>query len=118
MRWVEAAAQRPHHCAAIPFSGMHAKGGFIDTGVDLPGWDPHVYVSVTFIEEAARYLGFPSRQDAESLQGQLDASVARVRELEAELAEKTAQLQAVEVLKNGGFAQAKRPGRPKQKAGV
>lgn len=59
MRWVQQATLRPHHCAAIPFVGnSNAKKGFFDTGQDLPGWDPHVYVSVEAVEEMARLIGW------------------------------------------------------------
>lgn len=113
MRWVEAAAMRPHHCAAIPFSGMHSPGGFIDTGVDLPGWDPHVYVSVQWIAEAVKFLGWPEPQDVQALRSEVASRDAELEQLRAEVAEKDQQLAAIEVLKNNGFQQAKRPGRKK-----
>lgn len=118
MRYVEAAAMRPHHCAAIPFSGMHSPGGFIDTGVDLPGWDPHVYISRTWVDEAARFFGWTSPQQADQLNAALADKDRELEQLRTSLAEREKQLEAVQVLKNTGFEQARKPGRPKTKAGV
>lgn len=118
MRWVEAAAQRPHHCAAIPFSGMHTARGFIDTGIDLPGWDPHVYISVEWIAEAARFLGWPTEQEYQALQTELASRDTELETVRETLRERDEMIEAVQVLKNTGFEQARRPGRPKQKAGV
>lgn len=115
MRWVPHAAIRPHRCAAIPFIGnSNTRGGFIDTGQDLPGWDPHVYVSVEAVKEMARMIGWApadtgQRQRLENLRGQL-------AEAEAETALLREQLAAVRVLKNSGFAQANPPGRPRKVA--
>jgi hypothetical protein len=117
MRWVAHAALTPHRCAAIPFIGnSNAKKGFIDTGSDLAGWDPHVYVSVEAVEEMARMVGWqPShvqaghKERAAEMQTKLDAANAEIERLEEQLA-------AVKVLKNGGFAQANPPGRPRKVA--
>lgn len=84
MRWVQQAALRPHRCAAVPFIGNATAGeGFIDTGHDLPGWDPHVYVSVTAVKEMARMIGWAPRQGTDPRVADLQA---RVAELEQQIA--------------------------------
>lgn len=117
MRWVAHAAMRPHRCAAVPFIGnSNAKKGFIDTGTDLAGWDPHVYVSVEAVEEMARMIGWQPAH----VQQVNAAKASDVRaELEAAKAEADVlreQLAAVRVLKQTGFVQANPPGRPKKVA--
>lgn len=117
MRWVPHAALRPHHCAAIPFVGNStAQDGFIDTGVDLPGWDPHVYVSVTAVKEMARLIGWQPAHVQQGVRDRLAEKDAEIESLRSDLAEKDKQLDAVQVLKNAGFAQTRAPGRPRKVA--
>jgi hypothetical protein len=117
MRWVPHAALRPHHCAAIPFVGnSNAKGGFIDTGVDLPGWDPHVYVSVDAVQEMARMIGWQPSHVQQGVRDRLAEKDAEIEQLRSCVAERDQQLEAVQVLKNAGFSQAKPPGRPRKAA--
>jgi hypothetical protein len=92
----------PHRCAIVPYI-TEDPGGFIDTGTELPGWDPHVYVSATGALEIAKAFGFPTP-------GALATAVARVTELEAANAELTeqldraqSQLDAVAVLQAHGY---------------
>jgi hypothetical protein len=113
VRLVTHAAIRPHRCAVIPFIGnSNAKEGFVDTGMDLPGWDPHVYVSVEAVKEMARLIGWqPStvlqghKQKVETLQRKLEG-------LEAENEALSEQLAAVHTLKQNGYTASKRVGRP------
>ena len=84
MRWVQQAVINPHRCAVIPFIGnSNSQKGFIDAGHDLPGWDPHVYVSVEAVEEMARLIGW---QPAGSLQLK-DTEIGRLERKVAELEE-------------------------------
>lgn len=115
MRWVPHAAMRPHRCAAIPFIGNStAKKGFIDTGQDLRGWDPHVYLSVEAVEQMARMIGWQPQHVAAQHADVSRRRDERVKELEAERDELQRRLEAVDVLKSAGFTQAKRPGRPRK----
>lgn len=117
MRWVAHAALRPHVCAAIPFIGnSNAKKGFIDTGCDLPGWDPHVYISVEAVEEMARMIGWQPNHVQQGHKNAVAELERRLEESRAENARLVEQLDAVKVLKNGGFAQANPPGRPRKVA--
>lgn len=91
MRWVRTPAIRPHRCAAIPFITNDQKG-FIDTGYDLMGWDPHVYVSVTGVEQMARMIGWipggavlQHEEDKKTLQSELQAARDEISQLRAQL---------------------------------
>ena len=115
MRWVSHAAIRPHRCAVVPFIGnSNAKKGFIDTGSDLPGWDPHVYVSVEAVEEMARMIGWQPAHVQAGVKDRLAEKDAVIESLRTDLAARDVQLEAVQVLKNAGFSQAKPPGRPRK----
>jgi hypothetical protein len=117
VRLVQHAALPPHRCAVVPFIGnSSAKRGFVDTGMDLPGRDPHVYVSVDAVEQMARMVGWQPafvlddfRRQIADLKGELEA-------LKAIVAQRDEQLDAVKVLKNAGFAQQGVPGRPRKAA--
>lgn len=122
-RWVDAAAIRPHHCALVPYLGNSAaRGGFIDTGVDLngPGGD-RVYLSAVGLEEYRRLglldgiLGEETARHAAAQAAYdrvLAAKDAEIAELRAELQDADRQLEAVHVLKSAGYTAARKPGRP------
>jgi hypothetical protein len=111
VRYVQHAALRPHHCAVIPFIGNTNGRGFIDTGIDLPGWDPHVYVSVEAVEEMAREIGWQPAHISAQAATRAGEKDARIAELEAEVADKTERLEAVQVLRSAGYTSARKPGR-------
>jgi hypothetical protein len=114
VRYVPHAAIRPHRCAVIPFIGNHNSRGFIDTGMDLPGWDPHVYVSVEAVEQMAGMIGWQPAHVSQQGSATIKSRDARIAELEAERDALTEQLGAVQVLKQAGYVQAKRPGKPRK----
>jgi hypothetical protein len=90
----------------------NAAGGFIDTGYDLHGWDPHVYVSVLAVQEMARMIGWVPPGTVSGNAAEAARLEARIAELETDIAEKDAQLAAVHTLKQAGYAPSKRVGRP------
>lgn len=113
MRLVPHAAIRPHRCAVIPFIGnSNTKRGFFDTGVDLPGWDPHVYVSVEAVEQMASQVGWQPNQIAAGYARQVKDRDQQIGTLEARIAELEQQVSAVQVLKAAGYTAARKPGRP------
>ena len=114
MRYVQHAALRPHHCAVIPFIGNTNGRGFIDTGIDLPGWDPHVYVSVEAIEEMARLIGWQPAHVSQQATAQAAGKDDRITEVEAERDELKAQLAAIGTLRLAGATTARPVGRPKK----
>ena len=115
MRWVPVAANRPNRCAAIPFLSAHDSKGFIDTGTVLPGWDPHVYVSVVALEEMARLIGWhPSSQQA-AYDRVLTAKDEELERLRAENMELAETISAIDVIESSDFTARKKRG-PKAKA--
>jgi hypothetical protein len=99
MRWVPVAAQRPHRCAAIPLVGAHHAKGFIDTGYDLHGWDPHVYISVVAVEEMARMIGWVRPGDVAGREAEVDGLKVRVAELEADIEAQARVVEAAHTLR-------------------
>jgi hypothetical protein len=105
MRWVQHASHRPARCAVLPFVGnSNTQRGFIDTGQELPGWDPHIYVSVEAVEEMGRMVGLVRPAELGTVRRERDEATARVAELELELARARGELDAVGVLRRAGFS--------------
>lgn len=108
--------QRPSRCAVIPFLGTsnsHGRG-FIDTGQDLPGWDPHVYVSVQAVEEMAAMIGWQKPETVRH--DELTTTRATLEQVEAELADCRAQIAAIGTLKIAGAIETRPVGRPRKVA--
>jgi hypothetical protein len=87
--------------------------GFIDTFLtpSLDG-DHRIIVSVSWIEECARKLGFLDPAEAADLRSQVDALDAEKAQLEEDLAEADKVVGAVYTLKQNGFSSQRKPGRP------
>lgn len=114
MRIVPKAVGRPHVCAVYPHIGGDHPRGYFDTGNELVGFDPHIYVSVVAAEHMASDLGWVEPAVQDDLQQQIS-------ELAQELARETARadaaeakLQAIDVLESEGFRARKKAGRPKK----
>lgn len=114
MRIVERPVKRPMHCAAVPYIGQSNRSvRWVDTGSELPGgFDNHVYLSDAAVREAMQALKWPLpgefrevKADRDRLRAELDAANAELRELREQIA-------AVQVLKQAGYQQARKPGRP------
>lgn len=93
----------PGHCMATLTS--EDPKGFLDTLLTPAVVDPRVYLSVSWLEECARKLGFVEGEVCERLE-------RRVADLEAQLAEVDRELDAIHVLKARGYTPARKPGRP------
>lgn len=117
MRFVDRPTGRPATCAIIPGRGAAAeKGRWLDTHNELPGFDPHIYISEAGGCEVARMLGWTSPTDALEMRDENLRLGLRVRELEDELSASEAVFQAIDSLESEGFRARKKPGRPKAKA--
>lgn len=104
MRFVERAVSRPSTCAVIPGRGAAEKEGFIDTGNELMGWDPHVYISFAGAREVARFIGWVDPESVAGLQEEVQVANDRIAELEQELNDAELDLQAKDRLERKGFA--------------
>lgn len=113
MRIMPHAALPPHRCAVIPFVGNHNSRGFFDTGMELPGWDPHVYVSVEAVEEMARMLGWAPQHVNQTALVKQKRAEEELKEKNAEIVALKEQLEAVQTLQRAGFTSAasRRPSR-------
>jgi hypothetical protein len=87
--------------------------GFIDTFLtpSLDG-DHRIIVSVSWIEECARKLGWLDPDDAGGLRAEIDGLQGQVADLERELDEASKFEEAVHVLKRHGLNPQRKPGRP------
>lgn len=108
MRLVPHAARPPHRCAAIPFLSNSNARGFFDTGCDLPGWDPHVYLSIEAVEQMAQMLGWAPTKANAGVVRQLDEAKKELQESQERVAELEGQLAAVATLQHAGFKTTKR----------
>lgn len=110
LRFVQHPSIRPQRCACVPNIGAgNEPVGFFDFGTDLD--IDHVYVSHTAFRQMAELAGYVpaagSSLEVARLRERLDEAEGKLRDAEKALG-------AVEVLKQSGFAQARRPGRPKK----
>lgn len=93
MRLVARPTFRPQLCAATlkgP-AGSPAER-WVDTGLEMPGFDNHVYLCETAVVEAARLLGFPTQKALADLQRQLGEALVAKTDTERQLAEVRAAL--------------------------
>lgn len=95
---VERPELQPGYCMAT-MSDRDPKG-FIDTMNTPSCFDPRVYISVSWVEEAARKLGMEYPKG--------DPAAKRVAELEEQLREADAQLRAIDVIESAGFTARKK----------
>lgn len=113
MRFVEKATIRPQHCAVFPSLGASHRRGYFDTGVDLPGFDNRVYVSVEAVEQMAQKLGWYPPGQQRAYDEKLAEAEREIAELREELSKADEKLNAVHVLKQAGFVSERKRG-PKQ----
>lgn len=116
MRFVERADARPNLCVVLPHLGASHHKGYIDPGNDLTCIDPHPYVSVQAVEEMNKVLGWPTQQQHADAIAELERALARVDDLEAQLAEADRFAESVKwTLGRFGEEVRNKPGRPKKK---
>jgi hypothetical protein len=84
--------------------------------MDLPGWDPHVYVSVDAVEQMARMVGWEPRLVAARQAQRVEVLETRVQELERQLAEHERFREAAEYTLGQFGAKVKSKPGPKAKA--
>lgn len=110
MRIVTEPIIAPQTCAAMPH--RHFSDRFIDTETDLPGIDPHIYVSETAVGEMARLFEYLPKEGAEAQAEAIEGLEAKVEELETECNRLQAQFDAIDLLGSAGYTARKKQGRP------
>lgn len=116
-RHVDSAALFPHHCAAIPFLGnSSARAGFIDTGMEIRGVDPHIYISMEAAQEIAKFIGWSGPSTARGLQGEVARLTAELDQVIAERDAAQQYIDSIEYVARGPMKPYKKSGRPKKEA--
>lgn len=110
---VPEAIMRPNGCALNAHVTRDAEG-FIDTGTKLPGFEPRVYVAMSSLRELVRCLGWPTEAERDDLLERAASLEAERDQAREDLEDARGQLEAVAVLRAGGYSTAKKPG-PKAK---
>lgn len=112
LRIVPHAVTRPYRCAMWPQLGARHEKGYFDVGTDDPeGWN-HSYVSVEFVEQAARHLGFASPSEVAELKRAVEDHERTIESLEADLREADRFAEAAEyTLNHFGSKVKQKPGR-------
>jgi hypothetical protein len=101
----------PYKCAAT-LRGEDREG-WIDTGIQLTGFDPHVYLSFAAVKTAAHLVGFADPAPLHDRIAELERENA---DLQLQLREADKLVDAIDVFESAGFRARKKPGRPPSKA--
>lgn len=101
----------------LPYVGPSRGCRFIDTGSHLTdGFHDRVYVSETAVLEMARMLGQPSKGEHREATDRVKALEAQLLEATAELVDLREKFSAIDVLASADFRARKKPGRAKTPA--
>ncbi len=117
MRFVDGPGLEPHRCAVTFRGKSEEQGRWIDTGMTLPGYDPHVYLSETAAGSIAAFAGWTSPDDREALDATVDQLLREKADLELQLREADRRLDAIDVFESAGFRARKKTGRPPKAQG-
>lgn len=113
MRFVDRPHLAPHVCA-VTLRGATDESvkQWIETDVNLTGFEPHVYLSDIAVREAARLLGYGSPEDVASLNERIEDLERELSLTKDQLEDADRRLEAVDLLESAGFRARKKPGRP------
>lgn len=71
----------PHACAVTLRDDTPA----IDTGIEIQGLDPHLYLRVTVVEELGRMVGMVPKAQVDELEHQIQTFAAEIAEMRRRL---------------------------------
>lgn len=60
-------AAEPYHCAVT----LRDDGEIVDFGVEMVGFDPHLYLRVPVVEEAGKLIGMVPKAEVDKLEAAL-----------------------------------------------
>lgn len=87
MRLVDRPVFTPMRCAAVPFVGQsHESTRWVDCGVEMSGFDNHIYLSDVAVREAATLLGYPTPEEHAGMARELNTALEEQLRLLDELA--------------------------------
>jgi hypothetical protein len=101
MRLVDRPEWSPHYCA-ISLKDDDPEG-FIDTEMNLPVVEPHIFVAVSSARELGRFVGMVDGSEHAKTAARLEAAMGEIARLNERLSDKQEQLDAVQVLRKSGF---------------
>jgi hypothetical protein len=117
VRFVDSCRLKPQKCVVLPQVGGSHQEGYIDSGMEIPGWDNHAYVSVVAVREMVKFLGWPTPDEHLALKAELEQAreeLAKARDREATIAKLEADVEWS--LRYFGGRLQKKPGRPAKQA--
>ena len=94
MRIVDVAEHPPGYCAVLGRSG----GPFIETGSNIPVFDPRVYVSIEAVKLMADMIGMVPEEKYHAVVDENNGLELACGELEAELKEANRELDSIEFI--------------------
>jgi hypothetical protein len=117
MRFIEHLPPGARPCALIPGRQRDPKG-FIDTGNELPGFEPHIWCSYEGVKQAALIFGFVEghlhNQTVDDLEQRLAMCQKELDDAQEQLSQADGYLDAIDTLESANFRARHKPGRPKQ----
>jgi hypothetical protein len=93
--WQREPVQRPQRCAVFPHI---QQGAYIDTGMNINTYDPHVYIGETAARELGKMVGMVPRSDLDQARIALDEARATIVEKQREVEQLQAFKDAVELI--------------------
>jgi len=115
VRIVRKAEIRPMKCVFYPQIGHDHPKGYVDTGMDMLGVDPHAYISIQAIEDIASHLGWLTPAENKRMCEELATAHEKIIQLEDENNKLDEEAQAIDVLRGRGYQPRGRPGRKPKK---
>lgn len=115
MQFVTEAPWPPRACIVTGFGvTMTSKGRLLDT-MNTTQTGERIYLSDDAINQVAALFDYAPRTELDETAEALEAAMARIDELEAQLKETADKLAAIDFIESAGFTARKKTGRPKKK---
>lgn len=113
MNLVDVPSMAPSTCAVL-LIGQSMDTGWIDTGTNLKGLDPRVYISLKGARAVAEFIGWTDPDSRDELDAVVLEHQALIADLQEQLAEADKYISAIDTLEGAGFRQRKKTGRPRK----
>lgn len=94
--WTRGPALRPQRCAVFPHISASM---WIDTGIDIQGYDPHVYISDVAAKELGKMVGMVAEQKLTLAKRELSEAKDEISRLKNKVEELERFKDAVQLIK-------------------
>lgn len=102
---------QPPHVCSFTLRGTDPEGFF--TGETLAGWDPRAFITISYVRQLARELGYVHPDEARALVSEVREERDRADRLQREVDRLQADADAVDgLVRNREYVVRKRVGRP------